>query len=162
MPGETRLREPERTNTTELTTERETLIETESEHDLQTTDQFELQSQTKQVMEQEFSVEAGLNTSGRYGLTEVSRSLPTGFQQSKSESSSSAQSVARQIVSRAVERTFESVRERRQLTITNQVRELNRHKFENTPNDTPAADISGVYLWGRNCLRSSCGTMAPV
>lgn len=148
MPGETKLREHERIDTTEQVEEIETITEKESEKDSQTTDRYELQAETQATIQQSFSIQAGVNTSGRYGLTKVDTSLDTSFQQNSSQSQSSSIAVAREVVSRAVERTFERVRKLRRLTITQQIRELNRHKLANDPGggDTPV-DLSGVYLW---------------
>jgi hypothetical protein len=148
MPGEQKLREHERTRTVEEVREVETTRETESERDLQTTDRFELQSETQNTIAEEYSIDAGVNTSGRYGLTQVDTSLQVGFQQSKSEARSSSQAVAKEIVSKAVERTLERVRELRRLTITEQIRELNRHRLQNDGgNGAGPRDISGIYLW---------------
>jgi hypothetical protein len=150
MAGETKLREHERKRTVEEVREIETLRETESERDLQTTDRFELQSESQTTISQEYSIEAGVNTSGRYGLTQVETSLQAGFQQNKSEARSSSQQVAKEIVSKAVERTLERVRELRRLTITEQIRELNRHRLANPVRNGAGAapsDISGIYLW---------------
>jgi hypothetical protein len=150
LSGEEKLREHERTHTTELVTETETQEETETERDLQTTDRYELQSESEHVIEQDFSLEAGVNTSGRYGLTRVETSLEVGFQQSKTDARNSSLTLAKDIVSRAVERTFESVRELRRLTITEQIRELNRHGITNVavPGQEQAPEsLSGIYLW---------------
>jgi hypothetical protein len=149
LPGEEKVREHERTRTTEEVVETERTEETEKERDLQTTDRNELQTESQKTLDQEFSIEAGVNTSGRYGLTEVQTSLDVGFQQGKSEAQSTSISLAREVVSRAVERVFESVRELRRLTITEQVRELNTHAIRNVavaggPAPTPFA---GLYLW---------------
>lgn len=154
LPGEMKLREHQRERTVQEVIETETVSETESERDLQTTDRHELQSESRQTIEQEYSIEAGVNTSGRYGLTHVETSLQAGFQQSKSEARSSAQSVSREIVSRAVERTFEKVRQIRRLTITDQIRELNRHKVDNSRIEGTGVppSISGIYLWAEKLL----------
>jgi hypothetical protein len=150
LPGETKIRRHERTSTTEEITETETITEKESERDSQTTDRFELQNQSQEAIQQNFSIQAGLNTSGRYGLTHVDTNLNTGFQQSKSESRGSAQNLSKEIVSRAVERTFESVRKLRRLTISEQIRELNRHELSNVQASGATSvptSISGAYLW---------------
>lgn len=155
MPGEAKLRKHDRRRTVEQVTEVETLLETESERDLQTSDRYELRSESQATIQQEYSIEAGVNTSGRYGLTKVETSLQAGFQQSKSEARSSSQQIAREIVSRAVERTFESVRELRRLTVTEQIRELNQHRLENLSNagsGAPPSAISGIYLWVEKLL----------
>jgi hypothetical protein len=156
MPGETRLREHERTRTVEQVVERETLEETESERDLETTDRYQLQSETQTTIQEDYSIQAGLNTSGKYGLTNVNTSLQAGMQQSKTEARSSSQTLAKEVVSKAVERTFERVRELRRQTITEQIRELNRHSYENVPpaagGGQPPTDISGIYLWVEKLL----------
>lgn len=150
MSGEEKRRSHERSRTVETLTETEVVRDSESERDLQTTDRFELQEQTQSVLEERFTLDARLNTSGRYGLTTVETSLQAGLQASSSESRSSAQTLAQEVVSRAVERTRESVRERRRQTITEQVRELNRHVLSNLPAQGqagPPADVSGIYVW---------------
>ena len=156
MPGETRLREHERTRTVEQVVEQETLEETESERDLETTDRYQLQSETQTTIQDDYSIQAGLNTSGKYGLTNVNTSLQAGMQQSKTEARSSSQTLAKEVVSKAIERTFERVRELRRQTITEQIRELNRHSYENVPpasgRQQPPTDISGIYLWVEKLL----------
>lgn len=149
LTGEKKIREHERTNTTEEITETETITEKETERDSQSTDRYELQNQSQTVIQQNFALQAGLNTSGRYGLTHVDTSLNTGFQQSKTESRNNAQNISKEIVSKAVDRTFESVRKLRRLTITESIRELNRHELSNIAPDGTVlpAPITGAYLW---------------
>ena len=150
LTGESKLREHERLSKTEQIEETETITETESEKDSQTTDRYELQSQSQETIQQDFSIASGINTSGRYGLTRVETSLDAAFEQSKSQSRSSSINTAREIVSRAVERTFESVRRLRRLTITEQIRELNRHELSNARvagDAQPPVPISGMYVW---------------
>jgi hypothetical protein len=155
MTGESKVREHERRRTVEQVIETETLEETESERDLQTTDRYELQSEAQTTIEEEYSIQAGLNTSGRYGLTQVNTSLQVGLQQNKTEARSSAQTLAREVISKAVERTFERVRELRRQTITEQIRELNYHGLQNLAgagNGGPPPDVSGIYLWVEKLL----------
>jgi hypothetical protein len=150
LSGEERVREHERTNTTEQLTETETIERTETEKDLQTTDRYELQGETQRTIDQEYAVRAGLNTSGRYGLTKIETSLDANFQRSDSESRSSSVQLAKDVVSRAVERTYESVRELRRVTVTEKVRELNIHTIKNLPGPQATENppsLSGVYLW---------------
>jgi hypothetical protein len=151
LSGEEKVYEHERKNKTVQVTEIETTKNTETDRELQTTNRYELQTEAQKTVNQEFSIQAGVNTSGRYGLTEVETSLDAGFQQSQSESRSSSVQLAKDIVSRSVERTFESVRELRRLTITEQIRELNTHSVKNIPAEgAPAVNPpsrSGVYLW---------------
>jgi hypothetical protein len=155
MPGESRRREHERQRTVEQVVETENLEGTESERDLETTDRYELQTETQTTIQEDYSIQAGVNTSGKYGLTQVETSLQAGMQQSKNEARSSSQTLAREVVSKAVERTFKRVRELRRQTITEQVRELNRHSLDNVPvagDGTKPTDVSGIYLWVEKLL----------
>ena len=149
LPGELRLRENERTYATESFEETETESINESQQELETSDRQELQVQAQKTINTDFSVSAGVNTSGRYGVTKVDTSLTADFQRSKSESRSSSTSLAKEIISKSVEKTFESIRELRRTTITQQMRELNRHQIDNSPKEGAAAPVShsGVYLW---------------
>lgn len=148
LPGETKIREHERISRTEQHEEVETTTETESERESQSTDRYELQAETQQTINQDFSIQTGVNTSGRYGLTKVDTSLDTSFHQSRAQSQSSSMAIAREVVSKAVERTFERVRKLRRLTITEQIKETNRHELKNEGvGGSPPADVSGLYLW---------------
>jgi hypothetical protein len=147
LPGETKLRVHQRLSKTVEVTETETLTEKESEKDSQTTDRYELQAQTQESINRNFSISAGVNTSGQYGLTKVDTSLDAAFSQSESQSQSSSINTGREIVAKAVERTFERVRQLRRLTITEQIRELNRHKLANAGGTGTPKAISGMYLW---------------
>lgn len=145
LPGETKLREHERRSYSEELQESETLTERETEKDSQSTDRYELQAQSQEAISQSFSISTGVNTSGQYGLTKVDTSLDGAFSQSESSSRSNSINTAREVVSKAVERTFESVRRLRRLTLSEHIKELNRHKLSND-GDSRAA-ISGMYLF---------------
>ncbi len=147
LPGETKLREHERLSKTEEVQETEIITEKESEKDSQTTDRYELQAQSQETINQDFSISTGVNTSGQYGLTHVDTSLDAAFSQSQSQSRSSSINTAREIVTKAVERTFERVRRLRRLTITEEIRELNRHKLANDAGSPTPTSVSGIYLW---------------
>jgi hypothetical protein len=148
LPGEDKLRTHKRTRTIEQVTETTTVTEDTRERDLQTTDRHELQNQVNEVIDEKFSVKAGVNTSGRYGVTTVNTSLDAAFERSSSESRSATTQVAQEIVAKTVEKTFQSVRELRRTTITDAIREANRHRLRNLPaNGNTPAPISGVYLW---------------
>jgi hypothetical protein len=147
LPGETKLREHERESITEEVTETETTTERETEKDSQTTDRYELQAETQETINRDFKISAGINTSGQYGLTQVDTSLDTAFSQSSSESRSNSITTAREIVSKAVERTFERVRKLRRLTVTEKIRELNRHRLSNAGGPPTPDALSGMYLW---------------
>lgn len=147
LPGEKKLRRHDRTTRTEEIHETETIREKETERDSQTTDRYELQSQSQEVINQDFSLSTGVNTSGQYGLTQVDTSLDAAFSQSESQSRSSTLETAREIVNKAVERTFERVRQLRRLTTSEEIRELNRHELSNVSDTATPSAISGIYLW---------------
>jgi hypothetical protein len=147
LPGETKLREHQRVSKTEEVQETETITEKESEKDSQTTDRYELQAESQETINRDFSISTGVNTSGQYGLTHVDTSLDAAFSQSQSQSRSSSINTAREIVTKAVERTFERVRRFRRLTITEEIRELNRHDLTNAGGSGNPTAISGIYLW---------------
>ncbi|MEX0698135.1 MAG: hypothetical protein WD354_00245 [Acidimicrobiia bacterium] len=149
LPGEKKNRHHTRSSTVEEIDEIETTKTEESERDLQTTSRHELQTESANAINEELSIATGVNTSGRYGLTKVETSLDAGFSQSNSESRSSTTSVAKEIVSKAVERTFSSVRSLRKRTVTLATVEHNAHELLNQPagaSDSPPA-ISGIYRW---------------
>lgn len=145
LPGESKLREHHRLSTTEQVEEVEVITERETEKDSQTTDRYELHAETQETIQRDFSVEAGVNVSGKYGVTQVEASLDTAFAQSQSESRSNAIDTAREIVKKSVERTFERVRKLRRLQLTEEISELNRHELANVA--APREAISGMYLW---------------
>src|SRR5262249_32663356 len=66
---------------------------------------------------------------------------------SQTQSRSSSINTAKEIVNKAVERTFERVRKLRRLTITEEIRELNRHKLSNADRSGTPKAISGIYVW---------------
>lgn len=148
LSGEEKVREHERTLTTEQMTETETITRNESERDLQTTDRHELQNHVNATIQENFSIDAGVNTSGRYGLTKVDTSLDVGFQRSTSEARTSSTTLAKEIVSKTVEKVFESTRELRRRTVVDKIRELNSHTLKNTGgNGNAPTPVSGVYRW---------------
>lgn len=148
MPGEEKTRKHELKQKTEQVSETTTITEQTREKDLQTTDRHELQSQVNAVIDEKFSIKAGINVSGRYGVTTVNTSLDTAFDRSKSESRSATSQIAQEIISKTVDKTFESVRELRRTTITEAVREFNLHSLKNLPqNGNAPKAISGVYCW---------------
>jgi hypothetical protein len=148
MPGEKKVREHERTTASEETTETETITEKETEKDSQSTDRYELQAETQETIARDFSVSAGVNTSGKYGVTQIDASLDTAFSQSSSQSRSNTMTTAKEVVNKAVERTFDRVRKLRRLKVTEEIRELNVHELANsTAGGGTPTDLSGIYMW---------------
>jgi hypothetical protein len=154
LRGETRLRHHETLHRTELTSEVEEIREKTTEKDLQTTDRFELQSMSQETISREFSLDAGVNTSGTYGLTSVETSLNAGFATSESKSRSDTINLAKEVIAKTSERTFERARQLRRLITIDEIKEINKHEFSNglqpsgtTPQTNSPVDISGIYKW---------------
>lgn len=146
LPGESKLREHQRLSRTEQVDEVETITERETEKDSQSTERYELHAETQETIQRDFSVNASVNVSGKYGVTQVEASLDTAFAQRESQSRTNAIDTAREIVKKSVERTFERVRKLRRLALTEEIKELNRHELANV-GSPPMGAISGMYLW---------------
>lgn len=149
LAGESRVREHERKIRTETLVETETTEDSLSEKSLETSDRFELQTEASQTVETDFSVTAGVNTSGKYGLTKVDSSLEAKFSSSNKQSYDSSVKTAQDVVAKSVEKVQKQVRELRRTTTTEEIRELATHSIDNTvagAGPTPT-DRSGVYYW---------------
>jgi len=149
LAGESTSRKHERRLEVREIVETETINETSSEDELQSTNRFELQAESARTISQDFTIDAGVNTSGKYGLTTVETSLGVGLTRSSDESTRSATSLAQEVTSRAVDRTRESARELRRRMTLETVKEISTHGLNNTlegvgPNPQPR---SGVYMW---------------
>ncbi len=149
LPGEVKVRNHSKSRRVEEFTETESTEETESEHELETTDRYELQTESEKAIETDFSVSAGVNTSGRYGLTKVETSLDADFSRSQSKSRSSTTNVAKEIVKKAVERTLKKTRKLRRRNVITEIIETNDHTLSNVTAEPDAAPkpISGIYRW---------------
>jgi hypothetical protein len=147
MPGESKLRELRRVSKSVQTNETETTTEKETEKDSQTTDRYELQAQSQETIARDFSVSTAVNSSAKYGLTQVDMSLDAAFSQSQTQSRSSSINTAKEVVTKAVERTFERVRVLRRLVLTEEIHELNRHELANVGGSAPPTALSGIYVW---------------
>lgn len=150
LAGEEKTREHERTHRTEELVETETIDAKESERDLQTSDRFELQAESQKTIETQFSVAAGINTSGRYGLTSIDTSLDAGFQRNVSESQHQTTRIAQEIVARSIEKVQQSVRELRRRVTVEEMREFTRHSISNTSTGLGGSSPQhrvGLYYW---------------
>ncbi len=148
MSGEHKIREHERTKVREEVNETERTTEESTERDLETSDRFELQTESASTIDTDFSISAGVNTSGKYGLTKVDTNVDTSFSSSSQESRRSATTTAQDIVSKSVHSIQERVRELRRVTTRETVRELARHEFNNQPEPGSSSEgRSSAYLW---------------
>jgi hypothetical protein len=148
LAGEAAVREFERKHKTIELVETEKTIETTTERDLETTDRFEIQAETSKSISTDFAVKAGVNTSGKYGLTSVDTSVTADLNRSSEESTRSAMTTARDIVEKSVQRTQQRTRELRRRTTIDSIRELANRTINNTASNVqnPKPE-SGLYLW---------------
>ncbi len=149
LSGELKTRNHRKSRTVEEFFESEITEENESEHELETTDRYELQTESEKAIETDFSISAGVNTSGRYGLTKVETSLDADFSRTQSESRSNTTNVAKEIVEKAVERTLKNTRELRRRNVITEIIETNEHTLSNVAGEQGAIpnSISGIYRW---------------
>jgi hypothetical protein len=149
LAGESTEHELEQRHTVQNLVETETTTEKTSEHDLQTTDRFEIQAEASKSIASDFSVQAGVNTSGKYGLTQVDTSVAANLSRSTNEATRSATQTAQEVISKAVERTQTTVRELRRTVTTDSIRELAKHAIDNTTKGVGSSPQprSGIYLW---------------
>ncbi|MEO5645713.1 MAG: hypothetical protein ABIQ40_13445 [Bacteroidia bacterium] len=124
-----------------ITTFHESTNETERES--QTTERFSMEKETSNVIEQQFQINAGINTSAKYGLVNITSSLDASYGSSQSQSQQTATNLSRDVTNRALNRVKEIVRETQTITVINEIEETSVHKLQNTTSD----NFNGVYRW---------------
>jgi hypothetical protein len=144
LPGETRRREHHVLNRQETTVELEVNESSFEEKDQRTSERFELQSEAGKTLEESFSVEAGVQTSGRYGVTKVDTSVEAGFSQDRSQTHSIATTYAKDVIEKTVSRTSKSVRNLRRNVSLEEIKDLNLHSFSRVGAEQ---GYSGIYYW---------------
>lgn len=123
-----------------FTFERETTRERETE--LETAERFEMQKETSKTIEQDRRFGFGLTVSGRYGPSvEFSSNLGVESSTSTQETTTSATTYAKDVMSRSLERVVERVREEQVRRVLREQEETNLHEFDN---DGPQ-HVVGVY-----------------
>ena len=142
LQGETKTRNFEHSRETEVTTTISTQSETESISDNQTSERYELQSASQNTVQNEFSINGGVNINTEYGVADISTSVNTGFSRTSTNSNSQSVSMAKDVTNRSSTR----IKEARQQSTTRRslvkVLEQNSHNFEGI-----AGPTSGIYKW---------------
>jgi hypothetical protein len=144
--GETRERTHTYSESNQNIVATEQFEETEETRDLQTTQRNELQSQASKVIEQEFSVNAGLNVSASYGVgvgtsVQLDASLSVGYRSAVTTSQQTASNISREIVAKTVSRVRQNQRRSQTATILRTMEEQNRHEYK------VAANRMDSYVW---------------
>ncbi len=150
LAGETRIREHNRSITTETIFETEIETERTEERDLETTDRFQMSSETSSTIKEELEVKGEVKVSLRYGPTvKVDASAGVAWKKTKENSSKRSVEFSKEVTEKSVNKLVERVREMRRKRIVEEVSEKNTHSFDNTGGEgaTPTDHIQGIYQW---------------
>ena len=133
---------------TKFSVEKTTEVEVEKLSDTSTTERFELQSEIQRQRNRENNVEvnAHFKVGGGVDAFNYEVGAGAGFASNNSQSTSNrnAQTKAREVVNRALERIVSRTQEKRTSTILKEFEENNRHGFDNREGDQ---HVTGVYRW---------------
>lgn len=152
QPGEMKTRVTRRLKRTEtfesLITEDEVVRET----DTQSTEKFGFEKEASQVQEEEESWNVNASVSGQYGP--VKASVNAGYESSSSltNSNSSAQTYAKEVVRTVVDRLTSKVKSERSTKSIEEFEETVTHVIDNKENDDPK---SYVYRWLNKLTRAT-------
>lgn len=148
LAGESSSSKHDRRHRTKVLDETETTTDTFTENQFATTDRFELQTEASLAIATGFALQAGVNTSGKYGLTQVDTSVSVEMSRSKQDATRNAENTAHDVVTNAVNRTQETVRSLRRTMTTDTIRDLTRHAIDNTKAavDDPKPRTE-IYRW---------------
>lgn len=151
LAGETRVREHNRSITTETIFETEIETERTEERDLETTDRFQMSSETSSTIKEELEVKGEVKVSLRYGPTvKVDASTGVAWKQSKENANKRSVEYSKEVTEKSLNKLVERVREMRRKRIVEEVSEKNTHSFDNTGGEdaeTPEDHIQGIYQW---------------
>ena len=148
LPGEVKKREHQLRKSDEITEESEIETSSESERSLETANRFELQIEASRTIRDEFSITSGVNMSGSYGLTDVEASFSASATRSVEDSRNTASRVAKDVISKTVERTAKAARSLRRRVLRTEWSDLNTHAIDNSHRESARAEsIAGVYKW---------------
>lgn len=136
-------------NRVETTTEETSEREEERLKDTVTTERHELNSEIARVLQQDKSMQAGANAQvdAKYGDT-VKVSAGGNFNSTNSSSLNNsfkeAESYAKDVVTRAMERVVEKITYKRTSRILREFEETNKHGFDNR---LGTEHVTGIYRW---------------
>lgn len=145
LEGESKTRLFQRTDETETTDTKETTSNRSDQQDTQTTDRFELTAEATEQTKLAVHVEGKVDTSGRYGPTQVDTHVVGGLDWSKDQSERHATTIAHEVVDQTVTEVERSVREARVRRTLTRVMESDTHVLDNSV--APDGHVIGVYRW---------------
>ena len=132
-----------RLNRTETTTSITRESSNETERETQTTERFSMEKETHNAIQQNFQIDAGVNTTASYGVANISASLDASYGYSQQQAQASATSFTREVSDKALTRVKELVRETQTITVLNEIEETSTHKLTNDTGD----NLNGTYCW---------------
>ncbi|MFY8188122.1 MAG: hypothetical protein ACOVLC_09195, partial [Flavobacterium sp.] len=149
MAREFKEKNTRRTRKSDVSESRSYETEKEQLTDTTTTDRFEMQDEVAKVIANSKDFNAGIGVNANYKIgTDSSLGIQSnvGFatHNSTEESNIKAQTVAKEITERALERVVNKVREERIEKIIEEFEENNSHGFDNRKGDK---HVVGVYRW---------------
>ncbi len=143
MATETRSRKHVRTSETETTSTSEVEETAVDEKSLQTTNRFELTKETESQIESSLEITAGASVTAGYGPVSVTANAGITSSTSASSGKSTASTLSREAVEKAVSTVTKRVREEQIIRVLNRIEETNEHGFANTTD----SHICGIYRW---------------
>jgi hypothetical protein len=126
-------------------TETTTIIEREEDrtHDSQTTDRLELSQESSRQAQSQASLEAGVTFSGQWGPVKVGANTQFAYSTSSEESNRSASTFSHEVVDRSVETIKQRRTEQRRQLRRVELLDRNEHTYDNE-SDT---SVVGIYQW---------------
>ncbi len=144
LQGEFKNKKHRKLDRSEVTVFEETEDIKETEEELQTTDRYELQNEASRTLSQDISVEGGVTWSYSYGKHEFGAYANGAYNRASEESSRSATTIAKDVVSRSLQKIKDRVLKRRSRTDISEVEVINEHGFDNKGGDK---HVTGIYRW---------------
>ncbi len=144
LQGERRERTTRTLSRTTQTTTTETSSEQETTNSLKTDERFQLSSQAQKTASENFSVQAGVNVTGKFGPVQVNASVNASYDTSQSSSNTSSQEYAKTVTEEATKRVKSSFKETSSITILSEIQDTTLKGFNN---ETGTSNINGLYRW---------------
>lgn len=145
MKGESKNKKHRKLDRSEVTSFEETERTEETEEELQTTDRFELQDEASKTISEDTSIQAGVTVTASYGPVNIEAHGEYSNNTATEESRTTSTNIAKEIISRSVQKIKERVLKRRSRTDISEIEIINEHGYDNTK--AGAEHINGIYRW---------------
>ncbi len=142
--GETKVRSLRRIDESETTTTTESERLVVEERESQSTDRFELADELEQSSELTIGLDGQVDTSGRYGPTQVDTHIGATLDYSLSEAKKRIAKQAHELVGRASTRVEQRVRTARTARSLTRTESFDEHTLDNAEG---TGNVRGIYRW---------------